>query len=196
MASNGLPTGRVCSSPSPPPTCRHVRVPQYQGHMCWAPLLPFHTHLLNPEGYTGCLSATQQGHTGKNREHTSTWPSVGSKSQGNVLLVGGAGGGGQPTTTQQKLEVWPPVGRPQGRCFPGLLSPQFVYLTPPGNDSDSRACPPRAHRTGPQKITEPGTSLVAQWLRIHLPMQGTRVRALVWEDSTCRGATKPMRHNY
>ena len=40
------------------------------------------------------------------------------------------------------------------------------------------------------------TSLVAQWLRIHLPMQETRVRALVWEDPTCRGATKPMRHNY
>ena len=39
-------------------------------------------------------------------------------------------------------------------------------------------------------------SLVAQWLRIRLPMQGTRVRALVREDPTCRGATKPMRHNY
>ena len=39
-------------------------------------------------------------------------------------------------------------------------------------------------------------SLVAQWLRIHLPMQGTRVRALVWEGPTCRGATKPVHHNY
>ena len=39
-------------------------------------------------------------------------------------------------------------------------------------------------------------SLVAQWLRICLPMQGTQVRALVWEDPTRRGATKPMRHNY
>ena len=39
-------------------------------------------------------------------------------------------------------------------------------------------------------------SLVAQWLRIHLPMQGTLVRALVQEDPTCRGATKPMRCNY
>ena len=28
------------------------------------------------------------------------------------------------------------------------------------------------------------------------PIQGTWVRALVWEDPTCRGATKPMRHNY
>ena len=41
-----------------------------------------------------------------------------------------------------------------------------------------------------------GASLVAQWLRIHLPMQGTRGRALVQEDPTCRGATKPVRHNY
>ena len=39
-------------------------------------------------------------------------------------------------------------------------------------------------------------SLVAQWLGICLPMQGTRVRALVREDPTCRGAAKPMRHNY
>ena len=39
-------------------------------------------------------------------------------------------------------------------------------------------------------------SLVAQWLRICLPMQETRVRALVWEDPTCRGATGPVSHNY
>ena len=39
-------------------------------------------------------------------------------------------------------------------------------------------------------------SLVAQWLRIRLPMQGTRVRALVREDPTCRGETKPVCHNY
>ena len=41
-----------------------------------------------------------------------------------------------------------------------------------------------------------GTSLVAQWIRICLPMQGTWVQSLVWEDPTCRRATKPMRHNY
>ena len=41
-----------------------------------------------------------------------------------------------------------------------------------------------------------GTSLVAQQLRICLPMQGTRVRALAREDPTCRGATKPVCHNY
>ena len=41
-----------------------------------------------------------------------------------------------------------------------------------------------------------GASLVAQWLRICLLMQGTRVRALVWEDLTCRRATGPVSHNY
>ena len=47
-----------------------------------------------------------------------------------------------------------------------------------------------------KSIKYPWASLVAQWLRIRLPMQGTRVRALVREDPTCRGATKPLRHNY
>ena len=41
-----------------------------------------------------------------------------------------------------------------------------------------------------------GTSLVAEWLRIRLPMQRTGVRALVREDPTCRGATKPVHRNY
>ena len=35
-----------------------------------------------------------------------------------------------------------------------------------------------------------------QWLRIRLSMQETWVQALVPEDTTCRGATKPMHHNY
>ena len=39
-------------------------------------------------------------------------------------------------------------------------------------------------------ISITGTSLVAQWLRIRLPMQWTRVRPLV------HGATKPVYHNY
>ena len=41
-----------------------------------------------------------------------------------------------------------------------------------------------------------GASLVVYWLRICLPMQGTPVRSLVWEDSTCHRATKSMCHNY
>ena len=38
-------------------------------------------------------------------------------------------------------------------------------------------------------------SLVVWWLRIHLLMQGTQVRSLVWEDPTCLGATKPVHHS-
>ena len=45
------------------------------------------------------------------------------------------------------------------------------------------------------KDNEPRMSLVIQWLRIRLAMQGTRVPSLVWEDSTCRGAAKPVHHN-
>ena len=37
-----------------------------------------------------------------------------------------------------------------------------------------------------------GPSLVVQWIIRPLPMQETRVRSLIWEDSTCHGATKPM----
>ena len=40
------------------------------------------------------------------------------------------------------------------------------------------------------------TSLLAQWLRICLSIQGTRVQSLVQEDPTCHGAAKPMHHNY
>ena len=39
------------------------------------------------------------------------------------------------------------------------------------------------------------TSLVVLWLRIHLPVQGTQVRSLVWEDPTCHRATKPVHHS-
>ena len=50
-------------------------------------------------------------------------------------------------------------------------------------------------RQKPLKYITLGASLVAQWLRICLLMQGTRVRALVWEDPTCCGATRPVSHS-
>ena len=41
------------------------------------------------------------------------------------------------------------------------------------------------------------TFLAVQWLRIHLPMQGTQVPSLVGEPrSICCRTTKPMQHNY
>ena len=35
------------------------------------------------------------------------------------------------------------------------------------------------------------TSLLAQWIRIHLSMQETQVRSLVWEDPTCTEQQSP-----
>ena len=51
-------------------------------------------------------------------------------------------------------------------------------------------------RTWKQSKCPSRASLVVQWLRICLPMQGTRVRALAWEDPTCHGAARPVSHNY
>ena len=34
--------------------------------------------------------------------------------------------------------------------------------------------------------------MMVYWIRIYLSMQGTQVSSLVWEDSMCRGATKPV----
>ena len=61
-------------------------------------------------------------------------------------------------------------------------------------NKDKFLCRPFIHME--LKATWVGTSLVAKWLRISLPMQGTWVWALVREDPTCRGATKPVRHNH
>ena len=56
-----------------------------------------------------------------------------------------------------------------------------------GNWKDSRF----SHKETPVRA-----SLVAQWLRICLPVQGTQIRSLVPEDPTCCGAAKPVGHNY
>ena len=41
-----------------------------------------------------------------------------------------------------------------------------------------------------------GTSLLVQWLKIHLPMQGTQVGSLVQEDPTRSEAPKPVSRKY
>ena len=69
-------------------------------------------------------------------------------------------------------------------------------LLPSTNGSIHWSAPRELLLTINIKIRATGTSLVAQWLRIRLPTQGTWVWALVWEDPTCHGAAKPMRHNY
>ena len=53
-----------------------------------------------------------------------------------------------------------------------------------------------SNRNSSNKKYRVGTSMVVQWWRIRLPMHGTRVRALVGEDTTCCRATRPVCHNY
>ena len=46
------------------------------------------------------------------------------------------------------------------------------------------------------RTTRKGASLVAQRLRIHLSMQGSRVQSLAQGDSTCLRETEPQLHSY
>ena len=82
---------------------------------------------------------------------------------------------------------------------PGL---KVVAVTEPSLEAVAVGKPELGTVSGSKmmSVTKPeiaaGTSLVAQWLRICLPMQGTRVQALVREDPTCRGAAKTVHRNY
>ena len=51
------------------------------------------------------------------------------------------------------------------------------------------------NKTLANRIQQHRASLVVQWLRICLLMQGTEVQALVWEDPTCHRATKPVSYS-
>ena len=60
-----------------------------------------------------------------------------------------------------------------------------------------RRCKPNTAKRLLSKIQRTlGTSLVTQWMRICLLLQGTWVQSLVQEDPTSSGATKPTHHNY
>ena len=87
------------------------------------------------------------------------------------------------------------------RQVAGQGSAQGLYLLPDGHFRAKKrlACRkeesfPALLTLGPEELLR--ASLVVQWLRIHLPMQETRVLSLMREDPTCRGAIKPVRHNY
>ena len=54
---------------------------------------------------------------------------------------------------------------------------------------------PRFNQVNPLKAEFSWTSLVVQWLRIDLPMQGTWVQSLVPEGPVFYGTSKPTHHN-
>ena len=102
------------------------------------------------------------------------------KNEGSVEL----GRLGEPSDWEGYL-IWPPVEErgKEGRLGGSILDFSAVLRV----------------QSGSQGVLKPKSpiraSLVAQWLRICLPMQETRVRALR-EDPTCRGATGPVRRSY
>ena len=79
----------------------------------------------------------------------------------------------------------------QTPCWQGVS----FHLPIPSNLNTSRPVPADWSMWTQCSCCLEQASLVVQWLRILLPMQGTQVWALVWEDPTCRRATKPVRHN-
>ena len=87
-----------------------------------------------------------------------------------------------------------------GKAIPSVFSPpgHRPGPTPGGDAAGQGGCLlPRGLGEGTTlQRSKEGASLVVQWLRVHLPVQGTWVRALVREDPTCHGATKLMCHNY
>ena len=54
--------------------------------------------------------------------------------------------------------------------------------------------PKSSSKSGPIKNIHKWTSLVVQWIRIHLPTWGTGVQPLIQENSTCHRTTKPVCH--
>ena len=100
-----------------------------------------------------------------------------------------------PCFSAPNLQLQPPEGSPRVERVCALESEDLtfaVWLWGNGFASLS-LCPPLSRV---DKELNSRASLVAQWLRICLLMQGTWVRALVWEDPTCRGATRPVSHSY
>ena len=87
--------------------------------------------------------------------------------------------------------------RSQGHILPGARNTQGPQDSCSGldrNPAEGLSLAKQQKRLSLKKT--PRTSLVARWLRIHLPMQGTQVQALVREDTTCHGTAKPMSHNH
>ena len=75
-----------------------------------------------------------------------------------------------------------------------FFEPQLPYLL---NENNSRIVGRIKWESTPKKHCRLGTSLVVQWLKICLPVQGMQVWFLVGElRSQMHGSTKPLCHNH
>ena len=64
------------------------------------------------------------------------------------------------------------------------------------NKEDGRLCRVQHKSSTQREMKGTRNSLVAQWIRILLLMQGTQVQFLVQEDPTCFRAATAVRHNF
>ena len=96
--------------------------------------------------------------------------------------------------SKKLLEVINEFGKVAGYKINSKKSLAFVYTNDEISEREIKETLP--FTTATKRIKYLGASLVVQWLRICLPMQGTWIRSLAWEDPTCHGATKPVHHNY
>ena len=96
--------------------------------------------------------------------------------------------------------------RPSCSAARGIFPDQGSNPCPRHWQADSTAPPGKPHLIYINALYHPkqilsdkrclsGASLVARWLGTCLLMQETQVRALAWEDPTCRGASGPVSHS-
>ncbi|KAJ8783414.1 hypothetical protein J1605_009119 [Eschrichtius robustus] len=164
-------------------------------------------------------------HVAERRQSRADTPVEGGGCEEGLSVVGGrsevkvAGTKVGRVSTSQKSKVPGQAGRARPPQCPGwplaalgeaaTTEKRFIWGQRPtsqalSSHNSATHEPDRSIQRSPHPKTPGGThsepegraSLVVHWLRICLLMQGTRARALAWEDPTCRRATGPVSHNY
>ena len=97
--------------------------------------------------------------------------------------------------SQTRLSDWPCV-HTQTHTLNSFASTQHLAVNCSGNVYRMSVMFPVITVNKDVSMNMTRTSLVAQWIRICLSMQGTQVWSLIWEGSTGRGATKLVSHSY
>ena len=98
----------------------------------------------------------------------------------------------------------PPARPAQSCCCPRLSTPRAPAAPPhpasagdpPVSGGDTTVIPLNWELELPLKHFRFGAFLVAQWVRIHLPMQGAQAPPLIREDPTRHTATTPLHRSH
>ena len=151
------------------------------------------------------IMKTMRGHETKQRvnqlQRRDTWREAGRKAR--LCLPPNAGVEGKGTSSQASAPLQLLLSaESHGQCPQDLMSPEHAPSRWAGDkegpEMESRKTRQHFSRAPWNLATKErtGTSLVVQWIRIHLPKQETRDQPLVWQDPTCLGATTAVCHSY